>query len=125
MLGSDACWDVWSPDFPFANIRSAAWSPTKYHVRCGSFGQFYGIAILYDLKGIPIFAPTVCFAAIDYDISQGTSLADAVEAHHNSDCTASCRVEWDGNRTQCDRVRPCDGCANCMPPVQANGLRWL
>lgn len=25
----------------------------------------------------------------------------------------------------CDRVRPCDGCANCLPPVQANGMRWL
>lgn len=29
------------------------------------------------------------------------------------------------NQTLCDLIRPCDGCANCLPPVQANGLRWL
>lgn len=25
----------------------------------------------------------------------------------------------------CDRKRKCDGCDNCLPPVQANGFRWL
>ena len=30
-----------------------------------------------------------------------------------------------GGSHLCDRIQPCEGCSNCLPPVQVNGFRWI